>query len=76
MEKCDDPMNPKAMREVLRKDVKFNSFYGTFGPDEDGIQVGHKIALIQWQNGYKKCVWPPEGKNAEMWYPMPKWSER
>ena len=76
MEKCDEPMNPKSLRETVRKEVEFKGFYGHFKTDEYGIQIGHQVAVMQWQNGIKKCVWPPEVKNAELLYPMPKWSER
>jgi branched-chain amino acid transport system substrate-binding protein len=76
MEKCAEPMNHKALRETVRKEVEFKGFYGHFKTDENGIQIGHQVAVMQWQNGIKKCVWPPEVKNAELLYPMPKWSER
>jgi len=76
MEKCAEPMNPKSLRETVRKEVEFKGFYGHFKTDEYGIQIGHQVAVMQWQNGIKKCVWPPEVKNAELLYPMPKWSER
>jgi branched-chain amino acid transport system substrate-binding protein len=76
MEKCSDPLNPRALRETVRKEVEFTGFYGHFKTDENGIQVGHKVAVMQWQNGKKMCVWPPNVANSDLLYPMPKWSER
>jgi branched-chain amino acid transport system substrate-binding protein len=76
MEKCTDPLNPTALRETVRKEVEFTGFYGQFKTNEHGIQIGHQVAVMQWQYGEKKCVWPPEVANTKLLYPSPKWSER
>jgi branched-chain amino acid transport system substrate-binding protein len=41
-----------------------------------GLQIGHSMVLIQWQedasgNLVKQVIWPPEGATAEALYPMP-----
>ena len=76
MEKCSDPLNPRALRETIRKEVEFTGFYGHFKTNDIGIQIGHKVAVMQWQDGRKMCVWPPSVANSELLYPMPKWTER
>ncbi|MBS7622784.1 amino acid ABC transporter substrate-binding protein [Candidatus Bathyarchaeota archaeon] len=76
MEKTKDPLNHEALRETIRKDVEFTGFYGLFKTDRNGLQVGHEVAVMQWQDGRKKCVWPPKVANAKLRYPAPKWSER
>jgi branched-chain amino acid transport system substrate-binding protein len=57
MEKCAEPMNPKALRETVREEVEFKGFYGHFKTDEHGIQIGHQVAVMQWQNGKIKSLY-------------------
>ena len=63
-------------------DLEFMSFYGTWDIDETGLQVGHTMVLIQWQNGRRVIVWPPQAKliaaalyhkaeTGEVLYPKP-----
>ena len=35
-----------------------NTAYGAFRVDRDGVQIGHKMLLFQWQDGKKVIVWP------------------
>jgi len=76
MEKSKDPLNPEALRKTVRDEVEFVSFYGHFKTAPNGLQIGHEVAVMQWQNGQKKCVWPPKVANSKLLYPAPKWSER
>ena len=76
MEKSKDPLNPEALRNTVRNEVEFVSFYGHFKTAPNGLQIGHEVAVMQWQDGKKKCVWPPKVANAKLLYPAPKWSER
>ena len=44
--------------------------------ENHGLQVGHSMVYIQWQqddsgNLVKQVVWPVEGATAELLYPMP-----
>ncbi len=46
---------------ILRRTAKnseFNTFYGAFKVDRNGRQIGHKMLVIQWQNGRKVIVHP------------------
>jgi len=76
MEKCDDPLNTEAIRETVRKEVEFLGFYGNYKTDYDGIQIGHQVAVMQWQNGRKMCIWPENVKNTEVIYPMISWDQK
>ena len=77
MENCEEPLNTNAMSEYIRRTGnEFNSFYGHYKVDEHGVQIGHEMVLMQWQNGEKKCIWPTEVKNAELIYPMTPWEEK
>ena len=59
--------------EVLRKvaaDSSFSTFYGKFDIDgETGRQIGRETLLVQWQEGRKVIVWPPELANGNLVYP-------
>lgn len=39
-----------------------------------GKQIGHKGVVIQWQNGKRVVVWPPEAAQATPLFPKPPWS--
>ncbi len=52
-------------------DLEFMSFYGAWDVDETGLQVGHSMVDMQWQNGKRVIVWPSEAKMGEVWYPKP-----
>lgn len=36
------------------------TMYGRFALDESGVQVGHQVLTVQWQDGRRRTVWPPE----------------
>jgi len=52
-------------------ELEFMSFYGGWDVDETGLQIGHLMVDMQWQNGERLIVWPPEAKIGEVWYPKP-----
>ena len=68
VEECgslDDP----ALREAASS-LDFTTFYGRFRIDSDtGRQVGKSTLLVQWQQGRKVVVWPPEYRQGELEYP-------
>ena len=43
---------------------------------QTGLQIAHQMVVIQWQNGEKKIIYPPEAAEAEPIYPAPNWWER
>ncbi|WP_241835155.1 ABC transporter substrate-binding protein [Pseudofrankia asymbiotica] len=40
------------------------TLFGPFRVDAAGRQLGHQVLTIQWQNGRRAVVWPPERANA------------
>ena len=37
------------------------TLYGRFRIDPvSGLQVGHQVLIVQWQNGVRRVIWPPE----------------
>ena len=58
-----------ALRQAAG-DLDFTTFYGRFRIDEDGRQVGRSVNLVQWQDGRKVVVWPPEQAEAPLRWPF------
>jgi len=60
------------VRAALGK-LKFMSFYGGWDVDDTtGMQIGHSMVDMQWQNGKRVIVWPLEAATAKFIYPKPK----
>jgi branched-chain amino acid transport system substrate-binding protein len=58
-----------ALREAASS-LRFSTFYGDFEIDrETGRQVGRGTLLVQWQEGRKVIVWPPERAQRALVYP-------
>lgn len=68
-------LDKDAIRQQLR-DMVFRSLLGNYRVDETGMQKAKTIFLMQWQNGYRLLVSPPELRDAEIIYPFKPWSER
>jgi len=68
-------LDKDAIRQQLRNMV-FRSLLGNYRVDETGMQKGKTIFLMQWQNGYRLLVSPPELRDAEIIFPFKPWSER
>ena len=59
--------------DVLRHaatSLDFTTFYGRFRIDPDtGRQTGKPSLLVQWRQGRKVVVWPPEFRQERLAYP-------
>jgi branched-chain amino acid transport system substrate-binding protein len=33
-------------------------------------QVGHQVLTVQWQDGVRRVIWPPERAQALLRYPL------
>jgi branched-chain amino acid transport system substrate-binding protein len=70
--------NPEAVKAALDA-MDIMTFYGRIkfdtSPESHGLQVGHSMVYIQWQEGpeglEKQVVWPPEAATADALYPLP-----
>lgn len=48
------------------------TLFGRFRLDPDtGRQVGHRVLTVQWQEGQRVVVWPPERAGAQLRHPLP-----
>jgi branched-chain amino acid transport system substrate-binding protein len=57
-------------------DLTFMSFYGGWDIDDTGLQVGHSMVDVQWQNAERVIVWPEEAQTGKPYYPMPTFAEK
>jgi branched-chain amino acid transport system substrate-binding protein len=70
-----DSVDVEAVRAFLG-DLTFMSFYGGWDIDDTGLQIGHTMVDVQWQNGKRVIVWPPEAQTGKPAYPMPTFAEK
>jgi branched-chain amino acid transport system substrate-binding protein len=66
--------NEKIRAEIAKNDTP--STFGGFKLGPDGVQIGHKILLFQWQDGKKVIVWPEELAADRPRFPTPPWNQR
>ena len=59
----------QALREAAAS-LTFSTFYGDFQIDsETGRQIGRETLLVQWREGRKVVVWPPQLAQGALVYP-------
>ncbi len=62
-------LDDAELRRVAAE-LDFSTFYGRFRIDaESGRPTGKPALLVQWQQGRKEIVWPPEYRTAVLSYP-------
>ena len=68
IEECGS-LEDEALRQAAAT-LDFTTFYGRFRIDpETGRQTGKPSLLVQWRQGRKVVVWPPELRQESMTYP-------
>jgi len=68
-------LDGEQIRAAIARSDSHTSF-GAFKVDQDGVQLGHKILMFQWQDGKKAIVWPEELAADKPRFPTPSWSKR
>jgi branched-chain amino acid transport system substrate-binding protein len=69
-------LDPMAVRKVLGE-MHLITFFGEYKIDPvTGIQIAHKMILVQWQKGNLVVVWPPEVAKSKLVFPIPTWAEK
>lgn len=58
-----------ALLAVARR-LDCTTLFGRFRLDTAGHQVGHQVLTVQWQDGARVVVWPPEQAGAPLRYPL------
>jgi branched-chain amino acid transport system substrate-binding protein len=54
--RSEDPAQLAAAQQLA-----CTTLYGAFRLDpRSGLQVGHQLRIVQWQQGIRRVVWPPE----------------
>ena len=64
----------KIRDAILKLDI--NTVFGPFKVDSDGLQIAHKMLMLQWQDGKKVIVWPEELATGKARFPTPPWNQR
>lgn len=59
-------------REVLTylQSMDVETFYGRVKHDKHGMNIGHKMALVQIQKGQMETIWPPKAATNQVRYPL------
>ena len=66
-------LSQDAVRSVFNR-LHIMTFFGEFKIDPStGLQIGHKMIAVQWQNGEKVIVAPEEAATGSFIYPAPNW---
>ena len=63
------------LRDAISK-MDHNTVFGRFRVDRDGVQIGHRMVMFQWQDGKRVIVWPEELAPDKPRFPTPPWSQR
>ena len=53
------------------RELSFRTLLGEFRLDpRTGLQVGHQVRVVQWQDGSRRVVWPPDEAEVRFRYPL------
>jgi branched-chain amino acid transport system substrate-binding protein len=56
----------------VARSLDCQTLYGNFRLDPTtGLQVGHELLTVQWQDGARRIVWPPKHADRSLVYPRP-----
>jgi branched-chain amino acid transport system substrate-binding protein len=65
---CEDTAQLAAAHQLV-----CTTLYGAFRLDPcSGLQSGHQILTVQWQQGVRRVVWPPEQAERSLRFLLPK----
>ena len=60
-----------AAQMAAARRLECTTLYGRFRLDPtSGLQVGHEVLVVQWQDGARRAVWPPERAKRSLRYPL------
>lgn len=68
LEKCTSLNAKELIKNIRNLDVE--TFYGRVKYDSRGMNIGHKMALVQIQQGKIKTIWPPEAAESTIKFPL------
>jgi branched-chain amino acid transport system substrate-binding protein len=57
--------------QAAAQTLKCTTLYGTFQLDPaTGLQSGHHVLIVQWQQGQRRVVWPPAQAECPVLFPF------
>jgi ABC-type branched-subunit amino acid transport system substrate-binding protein len=60
----------EGMLFTAARSLDTTTMFGRFLLDPTtGLQVGHEVRVVQWQDGVRRVVWPPAHAEAKLRYP-------
>ncbi len=60
-----------AAQLAVARHLACRTLYGDFRLDPaTGLQVGHRVVTVQWQQGRRRAIWPPDLAEAALRYPL------
>lgn len=63
---CGGDTGDEAQLEAARN-LDTTTLYGRFRLDpETGLKIGRSVLVVQWQEGERRVVWPPERADSEL----------
>ena len=68
IEKCNSLNVKEIIKNIRNLDVE--TFYGRIKYDSKGMNIGHKMALVQIQQGQMKTIWPREAAESNIIFPL------
>ena len=68
-------LHREKLRDAISK-MDHDTVFGRFRVDRNGVQIGHKMLLTQWQDGKRVIVWPEELAANQARFPTPPWNQR
>lgn len=68
LEKCTTLNAKELIKNIRNLDVE--TFYGRIKYNSRGMNIGHKMALVQIQQGKMKTIWPPEAAESTINFPL------
>jgi branched-chain amino acid transport system substrate-binding protein len=68
-------LDADALRAELLS-LETQTVFSDYAVDERGYQTANRGLFIQWQDGEKVVVWPPDVATAAPRFPTPMWSDR
>jgi len=58
--------------QAVAQTLECTTLYGKFQLDPSrGLQAGHQGLIVQWQQGRRRAVWPPERAECPAIFPLP-----
>jgi branched-chain amino acid transport system substrate-binding protein len=67
----DSGSSDDAAQLTAARQLACSTLYGPFKIDPvSGLQVGHKVLIVQWQHGTRRVVWPLQQAECPLHYPL------